>query len=145
MECELCGKEAKLVKARVEGTVVSVCEDCAKMGERVFESKPVQMRERPKLTIEQTIIYPDFANIVKQAREVKNLKREELAKYISEKISVIERIEKGNRPTDNTAKKLEKALDIQLLGYEEREYRQTTGKSEPLTLGDVVKIKQRKK
>jgi len=145
MECELCGKEARLVKAKVEGTVVSVCEDCSGMGHRVHESKPVPMREKPKLSIDQTIINPDFANIVKNARESKNLKREDLAKQINEKVSVIERIERSSRPTDSTAKKLEKALGIHLLGYEEAEYKEMKTGSEDITLGDVVKIKQRKK
>jgi putative transcription factor len=144
MECELCGKKAT-AKAKIEGIVISVCENCAKLGERVLEAKPVQMREKPKIKIEETTIDPNFAKIVKETRESLGIKREELAKRINEKLSVIERIEHGSRPTDKIARKLEKVLGIKLLDYEEKEYRQTKTKDEPLTLGDVVKIKTRKK
>ena len=145
MECELCGKNTKPVKARIEGTVISVCEDCANMGQRIYESKPVPIKGRPKITIQESSINPDFAEIVKNARESKNLKREELARKISERVSVIERIEHGNRPTDSTARKLEKALNVKILGFQSNDFSETRSKTEPLTLGDVVQIKHRKK
>jgi len=43
---------------------------------------------------------------------------EELGKRINEKASVLERVEKGMRPTDALARKLEKALKIKLLDFE---------------------------
>jgi putative transcription factor len=145
MECELCGKESKLAKAKVEGVVVSVCENCASFGERVLEAKPVQMREKPKIVIEESVIDPKFAEKIKNARESMKLTREQLAEKIKEKLSVIEHIEHGMRPTDIVAKKIERLFGIKLLGYSGKEYIQPAQKPAELTLGDVVEIRQRKK
>jgi len=144
MECELCGREAT-TRAKIEGTIISVCEQCAAMGERILEAKPVAMREKPKIVIEQSEINPDFARIIRDAREAANLTREQLAEKVKEKLSTIERIEHGSRPTDIVARKLERMLNIKLLGFEEKSFEQKKTKDEPLTLGDVVQIKVRKK
>ncbi|MEM7819959.1 MAG: multiprotein-bridging factor 1 family protein [Candidatus Aenigmatarchaeota archaeon] len=145
MECELCGKDTELIKAKIEGAVVSVCKKCSKLGEVIIEAKPIKIKEKPKVMIEETTIDPKFAQIIKNARESMKLTREDLAKKINEKVSVIENIEHGMRPTDNTARKLENALRIKLLGYEVKNIKMTTTKTEELTLGDIATIKTNKK
>lgn len=116
MECELCGRSAQLVRAEIEGTVLSVCDSCAGLGRTAEVKADVPDKPRQHL-IEESSINPGFAKIIKNARDKMTL--EELGKKIGEKASVLDRVEKGMRPTDALARKLEKALKIKLLSFEE--------------------------
>ena len=98
---------------------------------------------RQKEIIEQSI-NPDFATIIKKAREAKKLTREQLANRINEKSSVIERVEKGMKPDEKFRRKLENALNIDM-GYEEENVKITLKKAEDYTLGDAAQIRVRKK
>ncbi len=141
-ECEICGKSATK-KAVVEDTLLSVCSACAALGKEVKE----EIRPPPKLAypIKELDVDPSFAIIVKSKREALGLGRGQLAAAIKEKESVIERVEKGMRPTTETAKKLEHALKIKLLGYEATEGKMPKAKEYGVTLGDAAEIKVRKK
>ena len=97
-----------------------------------------------KKEIAEQAINPDFAAIIKEARETRKLTREQLAKRINEKVSVIERVEKGMRPDERLRKKLENALNIDM-SYEEEKVRLAPQKSEEYTLGDAAQIRVRKK
>ncbi len=67
-------------------------------------------------------------------------KREELAKKINEKLSIIEKLEKGNiRPDDQLVSKLEKALRVKLRERIEQAQPAKKEESRPLTLGDLIK------
>lgn len=118
MECELCGRANASTKAEVEGTLLTVCNSCAHLGRRI-ESPVVELKDKKPLGIRTSDINPNFAQLVKNTRKKLNINLEELGKKINEKSSVLERVEKGMRPTDSLAGKLEKALKIKLLGYEE--------------------------
>jgi ribosome-binding protein aMBF1 (putative translation factor) len=37
VQCSLWGKEGQLVKVKIEGAILEVCEECVKFGERIFE------------------------------------------------------------------------------------------------------------
>ncbi|MBI2076045.1 MAG: TIGR00270 family protein [Candidatus Aenigmarchaeota archaeon] len=142
MECELCGRNA-VRKAVVEEALLNVCSDCVRYGTEVREvEKPV--KEKP-VSLEDVSLDPSFATIIKSRRESLGFDREELAKKIGEKVSVISRVEKGMHPTVHLTKKLEKALKIKLLGYEFREQRLVASKTGELTLGDVAEVRVRKK
>ncbi|HLC77305.1 MAG TPA: multiprotein-bridging factor 1 family protein [archaeon] len=117
MECELCGRNAQLTKAEIEGTILSVCDSCLRLGRQVEFT--VEMPTKTKREIGTSSINPDFASMIKKARSSQNFSIDQLASKISEKVSVLDRVEKGMRPTDMLAKKLEKALKIKLLGFEE--------------------------
>jgi putative transcription factor len=67
-------------------------------------------------------------------------KREELARKINEKLSVLEKLEKGRmRPPDALVSKLERTLQVRLRErIEEGEGPQHT-ESTPLTLGDLIR------
>ena len=71
-----------------------------------------------------------------------NLTREEFAKKIKERESVIKRVESEDmRPDDELIKKIEKFLGIKLrIPYEEKHIEKKEVKGE-LTLGDVVELK----
>ena len=117
MDCELCGRHAELVKAEVEGITLSVCNNCAQFGRRLEVT--AEIKEKRPLTIDVSSINPNFAKIIRNARTAQKLTLENLATKINEKSSVLDRVEKGMRPTDSLARKLEKTLKIKLLGFEE--------------------------
>ncbi len=145
MECELCGLKASM-KARIEDTVVNVCQKCASFGKIIEEKKAARLiktiKEKPP---EEIKLHPDFAGIVKSSREESGLTREQLAKKLNEKASVIERVERGMRPDSRLAKKLGQALRIKILGYETAAANLPKTKERTVTLGDVVEVKVRKK
>lgn len=94
--------------------------------------------------IPEDTINPDFATLIRQAREAKRLSREQLASIINEKVSVIERIERGMKPDERLRRKVENALDIDL-SYEEEPVKMQSKTTEDYTLGDAAQIRVRKK
>ncbi len=146
MDCELCGRHAT-GKAKIEGTVVSVCDSCSKFGQAVHEAKPVKMPDRPKMRAPEEVYFVDnFPAVIRRGREELSLTRQELAGKIKEKVSVIERIEGGSRPEKAVAEKLERVLGIRLMSSVDAEKIVIQKKTlEPLTLGDVVTVRKRKK
>ncbi len=145
MICELCGKQAELVNAIIEGTEMSVCSECSKFG-RVIK-KPVSVKKfvpkRPEKEIIQVIV-PDYAKVIKYSRERKNLTQKDFARLISEKESVVHNLEIGkHEPSINLARKLEKILGINLVEeHEEATGKRDISKSEGFTIGDFVKFKK---
>jgi putative transcription factor len=134
-----------LFKAKVEGTILEVCEHCSKYGE-LIETKPVRIvrvKRMPKVKEEEdeTVIVDDYGKKIIEARKKINLTREEFAKKIGEKESVIKRIESEEmRPDDKLTEKIERFLKIKLkVSYEESKVTEKPKRGK-LTLGDVVEI-----
>lgn len=147
MNCDMCGSEAELFKASIEGTLLNVCPKCAKYGKvhgKIEQIKPVLLKQQPpKETLQ--VINPQFAKVIKQKRESLDLKQEDMAKAISEKVSLIHKIETGIvAPNLVLAKKLESFLRIKLIEDFREDTEKIKGKkSAELTLGDFVKVKKR--
>jgi len=149
--CEMCGTEAKVSDAIVEGTILSVCTNCAKFGKVVQLNKPepvVRMVQAAKAAAVEEIV-PEFAKQIKKAREQKDLTQEKLAKAIAEKESVIHNVESGNlKPSFKLAKKLEQFLGMILIETpEDEEDQQRESKdfnlTDPsLTIGDLLHKKK---
>jgi uncharacterized protein (TIGR00270 family) len=119
MNCEICGKKRGFIRTFVEDTVIYVCEDCTRFGKRLAEPRPMTKREEKP--IEEIMIDPSYATIVRLKREALNMKIEELAKKINERVSTIKRIEQGRMHLDTkTAKKLEKVFSIKLIMSDEK-------------------------
>ncbi len=147
--CEMCGAERpRLKNVNVEGTQLMLCERCARFGVEVKRpetrrvTKPAQPRKiiTPSLGESEYDLALDFPERIRKARESSGWKREDLAKRINEKLSVIEKLEKGKmRPSDQLVAKLEKALKVKL--RERIEGTETRKKEErrPLTLGDLIR------
>ena len=161
MECEICGKQVSdtnPTRAKIEGSVMIVCKECAKLG-KIQKAPPkpkFRKSNKPKKTKKTKQNYSknepkeelieDFNIQIRKARESKNLSREDLGHKIYEKVSVINRIESGKMiPDVRLTKKLEDALNIKLLeNVEELDLSKYTGNSaQGRTLGNVVKIKKR--
>lgn len=143
VNCELCGKSGNLVKAIVEGSLLNVCEKCAKFGKVILIKQPQQVKEiRQKTTEIINIINPDYPKLVKEAREKFNLKQEELARKLDEKLSVIHKLETGHlQPTMLLAKKLEKELKITLIEVYQETNEKLNLKDKALTIGDLINNK----
>ena len=159
MQCDMCGKETDvLYKTEIEGAVMYVCKECSRFGKvlgvkRSFvEKKKVKGNDRkknnnvePEVDIIEEIV-DDYNIIVKNAREKIGLKQEDLAKKISEKVSLIQKIETGDiEPSIKVARKLEKFLKIKLIETIrlEKTKPKTTKESGNLTIGDIIEVKKK--
>ena len=148
--CELCGKNAELYRALVEGTELSVCEACSMYGRVLGRVKVIDERKEKKASAPAEkeiieIIVPDFFERIRKKRQALGLKQDEFGKLISEKESIVHKLETGGiRPSLETAKKLERILKIKLVEILEEEGLPTKrGGSDQFTLGDVVRIRKR--
>ena len=146
--CEICGKNFEnLERAIVEGVMMGVCSGCAKFGKIIPVRKPLIEPKRivPIHTKEvMEDIVTDYAELIKNAREKKGLKQEELAKEIAEKESVLSKVESGSlRPSFILAKKLEQFFNIKLIEFlEEKKQVNLNLKNNELTIGDLLKLKK---
>jgi len=139
-----------------------VCGECAKLGSGYWEDKPQRrpktiMKPQPKLsilrkkqrpTVPETLeLVGDFGLRVRRAREGLELSHEDLGRKIGEKVSVLRKIESGKMTPDlMLAGKLEHALKIKLLVPPSEPKAPSAALSQPreITLGDVVRLKERK-
>jgi len=154
--CEMCGKEAELYDALVEGIRLNVCEKCSKFGKILKKQiqDPVKTaraegfgstakfsgKEPGVETVE--LIVSDYGKRVKEKREKMGLKQIELAKNIAEKESLIHKIESGHaEPNVAVAKKLERFLKIRLIKETEIKKTNLKASSGNLTIGDIIDVK----
>lgn len=151
MPCELCGKADAPVFAEVEGVDLQVCANCAKFG-TVKKRPTTTLTTSPKPLISRPeepeyIIIPGYASLLRAIREKKELSQQDFARFLSERESVVAKWEAGSlKPSIETARKLEKRLGIKLVEVEEAGTVkvEARGKSDELTLGDLVKVRKRK-
>ncbi|MEF8878940.1 MAG: multiprotein bridging factor aMBF1 [Candidatus Thermoplasmatota archaeon] len=159
MQCELCGRECDCRPASVDGVRMMLCPGCIKRhGKQVKEdltkssgeSKPdfSRIKKQPVYRdvykdkgLEKDLV-SDWNKRIMKARQKKSLSREELGFKVGERTTTIGKIENGDlRPSDETIKKLEKELDINLM-EEVKEVSETPsadGSKRGLTLGDFIK------
>ena len=155
MQCDVCGREAVLVEAIVEGSLLNVCRNCANFGNVVrLPSKELverQISSAGGMDEEVNIIANDYSQKIKKARESMKLTQADLAGFIAEKESVIHKIESGQlEPTIPLAKKLEQYLRIKLITMnkgekiEKEKNRDINFSDKGITIGDMLKIKDEK-
>lgn len=152
MQCDMCGSETNLVRAMIEGSEMIVCRDCSKFGKvlgpvraAVEESKEKsQIVEEPERDV-INILVSDFGARIRKKREELGMKQEDFARKISEKESLVHKIETREfEPSIDTARKLEKILGIKLVEeYEEVHEKKKFDADEEVTIGDLIKIKKR--
>ncbi len=148
----MCGKEATLVRAKIEMAEMDVCEKCAKHGVvlRRLDVPSAKKKERREIKPQKEIIeevVEDYAQIVRKSREDKGMSQEDFAKKLNEKESVIHKIETGGLiPSLKLARKLERLLHIRLIEIVEEHHNaapSSSKKGSELTLGDLIKIKKK--
>ncbi len=166
MRCEVCGRRiiGPPFKANIEGAKMLVCGECAKLGSIVWEAKteprlkkvarrmPAPMlppKKQPPISVASNLELVDgFGAKVRAAREKLGLNHQELGKRISEKVSVLRKIESGKMTPDNLlTEKLEHALRLKLLvPVSEPKVPAKALASRPAspTLGDILKVTKEK-
>ena len=123
--CELCGHqtfEKKMVV--VDGTVFNVCIACSKRGKpytspqiAVKKKKPFAAKKPQKKIglADETILTPNFARLIREARMKMGLTHEQLGMKMNEKAQLLKKLETGSlKPDEIFAKKLERYLGIKL-------------------------------
>lgn len=167
MRCEVCGRRiiGPPFKANIERVSMLVCNECAKLGSVVWEAKteprlkkvarrmPAPMlppKKQPPLSVAENLeLVDDFGTKIRLAREKAGLNHKELGKKISEKVSVLRKIEMGKMTPDNLlTEKFEHALRLKLLVpvSEPKVLPKALG-SRPAspTFGDILKAKEEKR
>ena len=128
--CELCGKEGVATRrAKVSQSVLECCSGCIASMKLVVEQRPTKVMQNNEqsslvtgkgisgidiMTKDATELAGDFHAKIRNGRKIKGLSQEDLARIMNVKKGVIQKAENGNRPTDSTLKKIERALSISL-------------------------------
>ena len=152
----------------IEGAKLTVCGKCAKLGTIIWdETKPktpmpsvkaptrrltskTKSKKPQQAAVESVLeLVEDFDVKIRLAREKLGLSHEDLGKKISEKVSVLKKIETGKMTPDNKlAAKLEHALTVKLLVPVSEETVQQTKIPKPasheLTLRDIIQLRKKK-
>ncbi|MGB9135205.1 MAG: multiprotein bridging factor aMBF1 [Candidatus Bathyarchaeia archaeon] len=167
MQCEVCGRHisGKPYKAIIEGARLVVCGGCAKLGSISWEletpktttpnvkapKSPAPRTKtaiKPQSPLEPTLeLVEDFGTRIRQAREAQGSTHEDLGRRISEKVSVLKKLESQKLAPDNKlAEKLQYALKIKLLDPVKKEKLPkgflTAAPSKTITLGDLIKSEE---
>jgi len=169
VRCEVCGRKiySKSYRVMIEGAKLTVCGKCAKLGTIIWdETKPktpmpsakaptrrLTLRTKSKKPRQAIVesgleLTEDFDVKIRRARRKLGLSHKELGRKISEKVSVLKKIEKGKMTPDNRlATKLEHTLKIKLL-VQASEEKVPKAKIKPvsheLTLGDLIQLNKKK-
>jgi len=166
MRCEVCGRRiiGKPFKAIIENAKMIVCADCSKLSKVKWEIESLPAKPRtikatklpilavstkkqiPQVT-ETLELIDNFGSHIRQAREKMGLAHEDLGRKISEKVSVLKKIESGKMtPTHQLAERLEHTLRIKLL-IPLTEPKIPSGsiplKHREITLGDLINMKKK--
>lgn len=138
MQCNLCGKDARLSKVMIEGTEMSVCEACSSLGNKMNMPK---QRFRTTIVESEEFVVNDFHMIIKQARESRNLKQEDAAKQLALKESLLHKMENGTfTPSLRMAKRLEKFFNVSITEtISEGAVSTSSGESGNYTIADMIK------
>ncbi len=149
----MCGAESKLNEVIIEGAMLSVCEKCSGFGNAVEVKQPVissleETRASRNISVEEPVsfVVEGAGKLVKEAREKRGLKQEQLAKMVGEKESVIHKIETSvMKPDIKSARKFEKILDIKIIEeYSESDSKMTFNLNDKdVTIGDLINLKKR--
>lgn len=142
-----------------------VCNQCAKLGSISWESKTeprmkkiakrlpqpmIAPRRQPPIVVEESVeLVDDFGAKIRQAREKLGLDHEDLGKKISEKVSVLRKIESSKMAPNNLlVEKLQHALKVKLMVpvSEPKVPSKVLVSSRPSapTLGDIAQVKKEK-
>ncbi|MFT4311260.1 MAG: helix-turn-helix domain-containing protein [Candidatus Woesearchaeota archaeon] len=148
MNCELCGKQTeRLNLANIESTKMNVCEKCLRLGTKIKKPKFVSKNKfHDKENQPSEVLKKNYYLLIQKQRQ-KKYDQETFAKKLGEKLSTIQRIEKGElNPSSNLIKKIESQLDIKLtekiMEIEKKDFSPKKN-DQTLTLGDLIKFKKK--
>jgi putative transcription factor len=111
-----------MIRAEIDGVVLDVCDDCAKLGKEVYQPRAVALQNRgisrpprPESIEDEREIVHDFSARIRHAREKLNLTQDEAAMKIGISHQIYKRVEAGSlKPDEATAKKIQRFYSIEL-------------------------------
>ena len=160
MRCEVCGREIRgpPFYRVIEGGKLTVCSQCSRFSNEEWDPKRPEARRSPTRrrsaqpqprkrsdieAAESLELVDGYGMVIKKARQKTGMTVEDFAKKISEKESVVKKLEKEDmNPPLDLVRKVQRELNINLL--EEAETGSGTVLTRPMgprTLGDLIKIK----
>jgi len=117
--CEICGNGPAEIKIKINNTILSVCQLCAKYGTIIEDNKTKSQKAIPKQVQQQEsaeeVLVDNFGKIIERARLEKGLNQKEFAAQLNIPLNVLKLAEAGKRLDLITAKKIEKALKVKLI------------------------------
>ncbi|MDY6966306.1 MAG: multiprotein bridging factor aMBF1 [Halobacteriota archaeon] len=150
MQCEICGAEifGRPNRIETEGSELNVCNSCVRYGTVVDKPhvprKIVRLSRSRQSKIETEEMVHNYGQMIREAREERAWSREEFAKKLNEKASLISKIERNEIvPDDEVRRKIEKMMKIKLTERVELMDVGSSKSSKDLTLGDIASIKKR--
>ena len=173
-ECDICGRETEVHKYRIEGAEVVACSSCGRHGtliednrrapsrktgfnsgyssspqSRGFTPKPkTQNQPRYSKNRAEKVLVEHYGRAITSARDKMGITRQELAKSLFIRETLLTKIESENiRPNDDVIKKIEKALNIILFEDSSEPITQVNPDQAParnMTLGDFATIRKKK-
>jgi putative transcription factor len=162
----MCGVDSpKAKRVFLEGSLLMLCPRCAKFGqqseersEEEEETKKLVPSRRPApytgkgrtgkagggIDSEEIELADDYHKRISKARNAQGMTQEELGKKINERKSVIAKLEsKQLRPNDRLRKKLERALNIELMEKVRAVGPNVREQKRSLTIGDMIKLNKK--
>jgi len=119
-ECEVCGKAVSNPRRiDLDGVILDVCEDCLKLGKEIPREKlkaviRTGIVKEEEFEREPRELADDFSNMIREAREKRDLKQEDAAQKMGLSVSLLKRIEGGFKPDDKTISKISRFYGISL-------------------------------
>ena len=163
--CEMCGVDSpKAKRVFLEGSLLMLCPRCSKFGQQTEEktdeeeAKKFIPTKRPApytgkgrtgkagggIDREEMELADDYHKRISKARNALGMTQEELGKKINERRSVIAKLEsKQLRPNDRLRKKLERALNIDLMERIRAVGPNVREQKRGLTIGDMIKLNKK--
>ncbi len=131
------------VKSNPSGKGPSVSHVNVKTG---AQQQPTTRRKRYRDSLDSDqVLVEDYGMVIKNARKAKGFSLEDFAQMINEKLSLLQKIEKSEfNPPLNLIVKIERKLDLSLR-EEASAPIYTSSSAKSTTLGDVVKLKKKKR
>jgi putative transcription factor len=137
--------EVAFVRNKPGGKGQSVSHVKVKTGSPASSRSHSRRRSRDILRSDEVLI-ENYGDAIKEARKAKGLSLEDFAQMINEKASLIQKIEKSEfEPSESLLVKIERKLDLVLTEKASAPIYTGTSSTKETTLGDVVKLKKRKK
>ena len=121
MKCEVCGRQIVGATHRVmiEGVAMNVCVECVPLGREIGPPRPTRADDAAE-DFELDLV-EEYLELIRHGREQRGLAQVEFAKRLSERVSVVQRLESGRlRPDERLAKKIERALNVEIVASEPR-------------------------
>jgi len=125
-ECEMCGLHSRrLMKCKIEGAMLNVCQECGELGERVIEPRPERFVRRQPVEIkpyvgresgEEAQLEPEYAERIREGLQKRNLTAEMFAKLVQVRVPYFKRIVRGEaKPDKEASRKIEFGLRIRII------------------------------